>query len=237
MKAVCSRGYQWQTSPDVSQCYLPAANCHSFSKSETRHTCPETSSFLTNKYIHSFPQCQRNISPFFNCFCMETWCIQFKYMLYLLNVRTIIFLVKIRGIGDRVVHYIWQFQVRSETWVCTSKWFSLDDFTPTVLHHSPLTFLWQTIPMKSSNSEGCVRASVSWKQTEQKWEDVVFVLQIWAVATKMQSHTQVYLSWNTMVPKYKTIVVPGPCALLRGIESLVPVPVGRGKNIQRVGGD
>lgn len=29
-----------------------------------RHTCPETSSFPTNKYIHSFPQCPRNIFPF-----------------------------------------------------------------------------------------------------------------------------------------------------------------------------
>lgn len=53
----------------------------------------------------------------------------------------------------------------------------------------------------------------------------------------MQSHTQVYLSRNTMVPKYKTSVVPGTCTLLKGVGSLVPVPAGRGKNIQRVGSD
>lgn len=68
----------------------------------------------------------------------------------------------------------------------------------------------------------------------------------------MQSHTQVYLSRNTMVPKYKTSEVQGPCLLLKGtcsevqgpclllkgtcVGSLVPVLVGRGKNIQRVGG-
>lgn len=93
--------------------------------------------------------------------------------------------------------------------------------------------------LKRSYCEGCVRGSVSWKQTEQKWENLVFVLQIWAVATKMQSHTQVYLSRNTMVPKNKTIVVPGPRTLLKGtcVGSLVPVAMGRGKNVQRVGGD
>lgn len=42
----------------------------------------------------------------FNCFCVETWCTKFKSMLYLLNVRTIIFLVKICGVGERVVYYI-----------------------------------------------------------------------------------------------------------------------------------
>lgn len=178
--------------------------------------------------------------PIFNYSCVETWCTQFVVsMLYLLNVRTIIFLVKICGIGERLVHYIWQFWVRSETRICTSKWFSLDYFTQAVLGHSPLTFLWQTIPLKRSYREGCVRGRVSWKQTEQKWENLVFVLQIWAVATKMQSHTQVYLSRNTMAPKYKTIVVPGPHMLLKGtcVGSLVSVPIGRGKNGQRVGGD
>lgn len=91
----------------------------------------------------------------YNCFYMETWCTQFKSNVVFIKCKNYHFPSEnLWCWGEDCPLYL---AIPGEIWICTSKWFSLDDFTPTVLHHSPLTFLWQTIPMKSSNSEGGVR--------------------------------------------------------------------------------
>lgn len=104
VKAVCCHGYQWPTSPDVSQCIYQLQTVSHFPRVRLgTHVLKLQVFWQMHPFISSMPKKQL---PIFNCFCMETWYTQFKPMLYLLNVRTIIFLVKISGIGERVVHYI-----------------------------------------------------------------------------------------------------------------------------------